>query len=154
MSPDLINNDPFTSIMPPYPECSSLTSVFKLALKSSPISTKLTPQDVQLLTELVDNTGLIVDIVSFIKDKTNFAIHHVPQFILFITLQVKGFDKKRTQYNLLECIKFIAHTVLLSNVVPFSVADQIILNRILDESITLLQTNIQKPNSKGCFYFC
>ena len=153
ISPDLIN-DPFTSIAPVDPKMTTLTSVFKSALQSSPISTKLTPQEVQFLTDLVDNSSLIKDIIGFVFDKTSFALHNVPQFILFITIQLNGFDKKRTQYNLLECIRFIANTVLLSNVVPFSVTDQLILSKILDESIILLQTNLQKPKSKGCFFYC
>ena len=149
MSADLTNSTPSSST--DFIDPSPLTSVFKLALQSLPVSSKLLPQDVQFLTDLVENSTLLKDIIGFVCDQRIFTLHHIPELILFITIQLKGPNKKRTQYNLLECIRFIANTVLLSHIVPFSATDQLILSKLLDESITLLQTNLQKP--KRSFFF-
>jgi hypothetical protein len=143
-------NEPFIE-----PLVSSVLSTLKFGLQQQLISktSKLTPQDNLFLNDLIDNTNIVPETLRFLAELKQFRVLHVPQFVLFLSNQIQNLDKKKIAYNMLECIQYFAHAILLSNTIGLNATDLAILTNVLDASIALLEFNIQKPNSKGCFYF-
>ena len=143
-------NEPFIE-----PIVSNILSTLKFGLQQQIMSknTKLTPSDQVFLNDLMDNTNIVPETLRFLADLKQFKVLHVPQFVLFLTEQVKSLDKKRLAYNTLECVRFFAHAILLSNTVGLNATDLAVLNNVLDASFALLEYNLQRPNSHGCFYF-
>ena len=137
------------------PICSNILSTLKFGLDQQIMSktTKLTPNDQLFLNDLMNNTNIVPETLRFLADLKQFKVLHVPQFVLFLTEQFKTLDKKKIAYNMLECVRFFSHAVLLSNAVGLSVTELAVLTNVLDASFALLEYNLQKPNSHGCFYF-
>lgn len=143
-------NEPFVKSI-----CNNMLSTLKFGLQQQTVNknTKLTPNDKMFLDDLLENTDIVKNTQKFLEDLNQFKAFHIPQFILFLTNQVNLLDNKKVAYNTLECIKFLAHTILSSNTVNMNPRDLAIWNAVVDSSIILLETNLEKPNSRGCFYF-
>ena len=139
-------NEPMIAVM--NPQHTSLTDIIKISLTCS----GLTSKEMIFVNAILDNTSIIVDIGQFLHDKGAFSLHHIPEFVVFITGKM-SLDKP-TQINLLECVKLVVQSVLSSNAVPLTATEHALLANVLNASITLLETNLHRPNSRGCCFWC
>ena len=126
---DLMNepmNEPLSPVF--NPAYAQLTEVLKLGLITSSLSAK----DVAFLDALLDSSPLVIEIMVFLKDKGTFTLHHIPELLVFIT-QKFSLDKQK-KLDLLECVKYIAQTVLSSNIVPLTATERAVLFQVLNAS--------------------
>ena len=146
---DLMNEPMNEALSPVFnPAYAQLTEVLKLGL----ITSSLSPKDIMFMNTLLDSSPIVIELMVFLKEKGTFTLHHIPELIVFIT-QKFSLDKQK-KLDLLECVKYVAQTVLSSNAVPLTATERAVLFQVLNASFTLLETNLRKPNSRGfCFFF-
>jgi len=124
------------------------TFVSILVPSASKFSVNLTPQEIAIITALVnDASGAILPqikttIEGLLKDDGNISLHDIPQLVLLITQLFQSNLFAVKNINLLNVIKYTLDSLLDSNILPIPSGLESVAKTIVDTSIELLNTTL------------
>ena len=107
----------------------------------------LGPSELHFLTSVVNNSpglfNIIDNEIQLIISDGKIDLHDIPQ-IIFVIVQVFKGIRGHQSINLLIVVQFILDVILDSGLLPIPAVEITVIKRVIDFSLGLLNTNINK----------